>query len=172
MKLRKAVSKDVPLILAFVKELAEYEREPNAVVATEDDLRRDGFGSDPKFQVVIAEWDGEPAGMALFFYNYSTWQGRRGLYIEDLYVRPRFRKKGIGKALMAYLAKTAIAEKCYGMKWEVLEWNKPAIDVYESLGSKFMKDRRPMQITGRELGELAELSQEENSMAGTDPNKS
>jgi len=100
--------------------------------------------------------------MALFFYNYSTWQGRRGLYVEDLYIRPTFRKKGIGRALMAYLAKTAIAQECYGMKWEVLEWNKPAIDMYESLGSKFMKDRRPMQITGRELGELAELSQEED----------
>ena len=91
LKLRKAVSKDVPLILTFVRELAEYEREPNAVIATDDDLRRDGFGSDPKFRVVIAEWDGEPAGMALFFYNYSTWQGRRGLYVEDLYIRPVFR---------------------------------------------------------------------------------
>ncbi len=160
LKLRNAVSNDVPLILAFVRELAEYEREPNAVIANEGDLRRDGFGSDPKFRVVIAEWDGEPAGMALFFYNYSTWQGRRGLYVEDLYIRPGFRQKGIGKRLMAYLAKTAISQECYGMKWEVLEWNKPAIDMYESLGSKFLKDRGPMQITGEELKRLASIGQD------------
>ncbi len=155
LKLRKAVSRDVPLILTFVRELAEFEREPDAVIAIEDDFYRDGFGPDPKFRVVIAEWDGEPAGMALFFYNYSTWQGRRGLYVEDLYIRPGFRQKGIGKALMAHLAKTAISQECYGMKWEVLDWNKPAIDMYESLGSKFLKDRRAMQITGEHLKRLA-----------------
>jgi len=108
--------------------------------------------------VIIAEWNGEPAGMAFFFYNYSTWQGRPGIFIEDLFVRSQFRGKGIGRALMARLAKTAIAEQCYGVRWEVLDWNKPAIDVYQHLGSKFREGWRIMQLTGRELNELAESS--------------
>jgi GNAT superfamily N-acetyltransferase len=155
MKLRKAAAKDIPLILSFIRELAEYERAPNSVACTEEDLRRDGFGPTPKFQVILAEWNEEPAGMAFFFYNYSTWQGRPGIFIEDLFVRPRFRGKGIGRALMASLAKTAIAEQCYGVRWEVLDWNKPAIDVYQHLGSKFREGWRIMQITGPELRELA-----------------
>jgi GNAT superfamily N-acetyltransferase len=156
LNLRKAIAKDIPLILSFIRELAEYERAPDAVLCTEKDLRRDGFGSNPKFRVVIAEWDGKPAGMAFFFYNYSTWHGRPGIFIEDLFVRPQLRSKGIGRALMSYLAKTAIAEHCYGVRWEVLDWNKPAIDVYQHLGSKFREGWRTMQITGEELTELAE----------------
>jgi GNAT superfamily N-acetyltransferase len=155
LKLRKATSKDIPLILSFIRELAEYERAPSAVTSTEKDLRRDGFGSKPKFHVIIAEWGGMPAGMGFFFYNYSTWQGRSGIFIEDLFVRPRFRGKGIGRALMAKLAQTAIVEKCYGVRWEVLDWNKPAIDVYQHLGSKFREGWKIMQITGQELVELA-----------------
>ncbi len=156
LKLRKAAAKDIPLVLAFIRELAEYERAPKAVSCTEKDLRRDGFGSSPKFRVIIAEWNGESAGMAFFFYNYSTWQGRPGIFIEDLFVRPRFRSRGIGRALMAYLAKTAIDEQCYGVRWEVLDWNTPAIDVYQHLGSKFREGWRIMQIIGPELKELAE----------------
>jgi GNAT superfamily N-acetyltransferase len=155
MKLRKAAAKDIPLILSFIRELAEYERAPNSVACTEEDLRRDGFGPTPKFHVIVAEWNEEPAGMAFFFYNYSTWQGRPGIFIEDLFVRPGFRGKGIGRALMASLAKTAIAEQCYGVRWEVLDWNKPAIDVYQHLGSKFREGWRIMQIAGQELRELA-----------------
>jgi len=156
LKLRKAVANDIPLILSFIRELAEYERAPNAVACTEKDLRRDGFGSNPKFRVIIAEWNREPAGMAFVFYNYSTWQGRPGIFIEDLFVRPQFRGNDIGRSLMAYLAKTAIAEHCYGVRWEVLDWNKPAIDVYQHLGSKFREGWRIMQITGQELTELAD----------------
>jgi GNAT superfamily N-acetyltransferase len=155
LKLRKATPKDIPLILSFIRELAEYERAPNAVSCTEKDLRRDGFGSKPKFRVLIARWNREPAGMAFFFYNYSTWQGRPGIFIEDLFVRPQFRGKGIGRSLMTYLAKMAIAESCYGVRWEVLDWNHSAIDVYQHLGSKFREGWRIMQITGRELKELA-----------------
>jgi GNAT superfamily N-acetyltransferase len=155
LKLRKATPKDIPLILSFIRELAEYERAPNAVSCTEKDLRRDGFGSKPKFRAIIAWWNREPAGMAFFFYNYSTWQGRPGIFIEDLFVRPQFRGKGIGRSLMTYLAKTAIAERCYGVRWEVLDWNQSAIDVYQHLGSKFREGWRIMQITGRELKELA-----------------
>jgi GNAT superfamily N-acetyltransferase len=160
LKLRKANREDVSLILSFIQELAEYERAPNPVACTPADLRRDGFGSDPKFRVIIAEWNGEPAGMAFFFYHYSTWQGRPGIYIEDLFVRPKYRGKGIGKALMAHLAKIAIDEQCYGVRWEVLDWNKPAIEVYQHLGSKFREGWRTMQITGQELRELAENGSE------------
>jgi GNAT superfamily N-acetyltransferase len=158
LNLRKATAKDIPLILSFIRELAEYEKAPNAVSCTKKDLRRDGFGSNPKFRVVIAEWSGEPAGMAFFFYNYSTWQGRPGIFIEDLFVRPQFRGKGIGRALMANLAKTAIAEKCHGIRWEVLDWNRPAIEVYQHLGSKFREGWRIMQVSGQELRELAKSS--------------
>ena len=155
LKLQKATAKDIPLILSFIHELAEYERAPNAVYCTEKDLRRDGFGPKPKFRVIIARWSREPAGMAFFFYNYSTWQGRPGIFIEDLFVRPQFRGKGIGRSLMTSIAKTAIAERCYGVRWEVLDWNQSAIDVYQHLGSKFRDGWRIMQITGRELIELA-----------------
>jgi len=156
LRIRKASVEDVPLILSFIHELAEYEREPSAVRATEDDLIRDGFSGNPKFRVIIAEWDGSPAGMAFYFQNYSTWQGRHGLFLEDLFVRSKFRRKGIGKALMVHLARTAIAEKCYGMRWEVLDWNASAIDVYQRLGAGFREHWRVMQITGEDLKRLSE----------------
>src|SRR5438309_11160040 len=103
LKIHEANPEDVPLILSFIRELAEYEREPNAVRATEDDLRRDGFSANPKFRVIIAESSGKPAGMAFFFHHYSTWQGKHGLFLEDFFVRPQFRRKGVGKALMIHL---------------------------------------------------------------------
>jgi len=156
LKIREASVEDVPLILSFIRELAEYEQEPNAVRATEDDLHRDGFAANPKFRIVIAEWDSSPAGMALFFHNYSTWQGKRGLFLEDLFVRPQFRGKGIGKALMVHLAQIAIVEHCYGMRWEVLDWNTSAIDVYQRLGARFREHWRVMQITGEDLKRLSE----------------
>src|SRR5438445_5209404 len=158
LKLRKAVPDDIPLILSFIRELAEYERAPNAVSCTEKDLHGDGFGPSPKFRVIIAEWNGEPAGMAFFFYNYSTWQGRPGIFIEDLFVRSQFRGKGIGRALLARLAKTAIAERCYGVRWEVLDGNKRALGMYQHLCCKYRLCWRIMQLTGRELNELAESS--------------
>jgi GNAT superfamily N-acetyltransferase len=156
LKIRKTSVEDVPLILSFIRELAEYEREPGAVRAKEEDLIRDGFSSHPKFRVIIAELDGQPAGMAFFFHHYSTWQGRHGLFLEDLFVRPQFRRKGIGKALMVHLAQIAIAENCYGMRWEVLDWNTTAIDVYQKLGARFREHWRVMQIIGEDLKCLAE----------------
>ena len=156
LKIRKATIKDVALILSLIHELAEYEREPSAVRATEDDLIRDGFSKNPKFRAIIAEWDGNPAGMAFFFHNYSTWQGKHGLFLEDLFVRPQFRRKGIGKALMVHLARIAIEEKCYGMRWEVLDWNTSAIDVYQRLGARFREHWRVMQLTGDDLKRLSE----------------
>src|SRR5690349_7310215 len=107
LHIRPATRDDVPLILQFIRDLAEYEREPQAAVATDADLLRDGFGPEPKFRVVIAEWDGSPAGFAFYFYNYSTWQGRPGIYLEDLFVRPLHRGRGIGKALLVHLAQIA-----------------------------------------------------------------
>src|SRR5207237_7673730 len=119
VRIRPATREDVPVILQLIRDLATYERATEAAVAKPEDLLRDGFGQEPKFRVVIAEWEGQPAGFALFFYNYSTWQGRPGLYLEDLFVRPVFRGQGIGKALLAYLARVAVDEGCGRLVWAV-----------------------------------------------------
>jgi len=155
LTIRPATPADVPLILEFIRELAEYERDPEAAVATQPDLLRDGFGPEPKFRVDIAEWSGEPAGFAFYFWNYSTWQGRPGLYLEDLFVRPRFRGNGIGKALLVHLARVAIKNNCGRLVWQVLDWNAPAIEFYESLGAKTMKEWLTMRVTGEALVRLA-----------------
>ena len=158
LKLRPANIGDVPLILEFIRELAEYEREPQAAVAKAEDLIRDGFtdGRSPLFKVVIAEWEGQPAGFALYFYNYSTWLGRPGLYLEDLFVRPEFRGKKIGLSLLIHLAQIAVRENCYGIRWQVLDWNEPAIKFYQSFGSTFMDEWRTARLMGDDLRKLAE----------------
>ena len=158
LSIRPATSKDAALIVQFVRDLAEYERDPKAAVATEQDFLRDGFGHDPKFKVVFAEWDGKPAGFALFFYNYSTWQGRPGLYLEDLFVRPEFRGKGIGKALLLHLAKIAVENNCGRYQWQVLDWNTPAIEFYKSLGAEMMKEWLTMRVEGEGLKKLAKMA--------------
>ena len=155
LKIRPAVVEDVGLILQLVRALAEYEREPHAVVATEEDIRRDGFGKEPKFKVLIAEWDGVPAGFAFYFLHYSTWLGRAGIFLEDLFVKPEFRGHGIGKALMAEVAAIACASQYYGVKWEVLDWNQPAIDFYERLGAEVRRTWLPVRVTGEALRKLA-----------------
>lgn len=157
ISIRPAARADVDLILEFIRGLAEYERAPEAAVATAEDIIRDGFGEHPKFRVVIAEWDRQPAGFAFFFYCYSTWLGRPGIYLEDLFVNPEYRGKGIGKALLAHVAQIAVCENCYGMRWQVLDWNTPSIDFYESLGAQQLKEWIPMRIMGDELKKLAEL---------------
>ena len=155
LTIRPATPADVPLILEFIRELAEYEREPQAAVATTADLLRDGFGPQPKFRVDIAEWSGEPAGFAFYFWNYSTWQGKPGLYLEDLFVRPRFRGKGIGKALLVHLAQVALKNNCGRLVWQVLDWNTPSIEFYNSLGAETMKEWLTMRVTGEDLVRLA-----------------
>jgi GNAT superfamily N-acetyltransferase len=155
LNIRSATAEDTPLILQLIRELAEYEREPQAVTATEADLLRDGFGPEPKYRVLIAEWEGKPAGFALFFYNYSTWLGRPGLYLEDLYVRSEFRGKGIGKNLLLYLARLAARENCGRFQWQVLDWNTPSIRFYESLGARVMKEWLTMRVEGDALKRLA-----------------
>lgn len=155
LSIRNATSADVSLILDFIRHLAEYEREPDAVVVTEKDLLRDGFGADPKYRCLIAEWDGTPAAFAFFFFNYSTWLGKPGLYLEDLFVLPEMRSKGIGKALLQKLAQIAVEENCYGMRWQVLEWNEPALKFYESLGATVMDEWETMRLMEPALSRLA-----------------
>ena len=160
-RIRPAVPHDAELIVQFIRELAEYEREPQAAIATVADILRDGFGETPKFRTLMAEWDGRPAGFALFFLNYSTWLGRPGLYLEDLFVRPEFRGNGIGKAMLQELARIALAENCYGMKWQVLDWNTPAISFYERLGAKLQKEWLSVRIMGEPLELLANGARED-----------
>lgn len=153
--LRAATRDDVPLILTFIRELADYEREPDAVQADEATLAANLFGERPGAEVVIAEADGRPAGFALFFHNFSTWLGRRGLYLEDLFVRPEFRGRGVGLMLMAYLARLAVERGCGRFEWSVLDWNTPAIDFYRSLGAVPMDAWTVQRMTGDALQALA-----------------
>jgi GNAT superfamily N-acetyltransferase len=160
LTIRQATRDDASLILEFIRGLAEYERAPNSVIATEADLIRDGFGANPKYRCVIAEWDNRPAGFAFFFYNYSTWRGQPGLYLEDLFVLPEMRSKGIGKALLQHLAQIAVKENCYGIRWMVLEWNEPAIKFYEALGAETLGDWETMLLRGAALARLAGVAEE------------
>jgi GNAT superfamily N-acetyltransferase len=153
--IRKAEPRDVPQILQFIRELAEYEKEPHAVVATEKDLLADGFGPSPRYFCLMAEWDLAPAGFALYFHTYSTWLGRWGMYLEDLFVRPRLRGKGIGKALLVELARIAVREKCGRLDWQVLEWNTPAVDFYRSLGARMLAEWETFRLAGDALERLA-----------------
>jgi GNAT superfamily N-acetyltransferase len=160
LRIREAVPQDASLIVQFIKDLADYEREPQAAVVTEADIIRDGFSAhhETRFWVLIAEWNGQPAGFAFYFFNYSTWLGKPGLYLEDLFVKPEMRGKGIGKALLARLAQIAIDNNCYGMRWQVLDWNQPAIDFYDSIGGEIMKPWLTVRLTGEPLNRLAEQS--------------
>jgi len=158
MHIRPATPADVPTLLRFSRELALYEREPQAVVATEADLLRDGFGPAPRFRALIADVDGAPAGFALFFTSYSTWRGHHGIRLEDLYVTPELRGQGIGKALLARVAQIAVAEGCPRLEWDVLDWNAPAIAVYERLGAHILTEWRIMRLSGDALTALAAQS--------------
>jgi GNAT superfamily N-acetyltransferase len=154
LTIRDAIKGDVPLILQFISELAGYEKAPERAVATSEDLDRDGFSGHPVFRVLIAEWEGAPAGFGLFFYHYSTWLGRPTLFLEDLFVRPQFRGKGIGKALLAHLAKITLDEGCGRLEWQVLNWNTPAIEFYTSLGAEVMDEWVTMRVAGEALKRL------------------
>jgi GNAT superfamily N-acetyltransferase len=153
--IRPATIADVPLLRTMIRELAEFERELDSCVIEESDLARDGFGANPRFRALISEWDEQPAGYALLFNYYSTWSGR-GLFLEDLFVRARFRGRGIGKALLAEVARLAVQEHCYGVHWEVLDWNEKAINLYKSLGADFRDGWRPISLTDDALRRLAE----------------
>ena len=157
VRIRRAEARDVPEILALIRDLAAYERAPEEARATAEDLMRDGFSGAPRFFVELAEWDGRVAGFAFWFFSYSTWQGRPGLYLEDLFVRPAFRRHGIGRALLAHLARVARAERCGRFQWQVLDWNAPAIAFYESLGAKRLGEWVTLRVSGEELARLAAL---------------
>ncbi len=158
LSIRAATVNDVALLKNLICEFAEYERERHLVMITEADLVRDGFGPEPKFRAMIAEWDGQAAGYALFFGFYSTWEGRPGLFLEDLFVRRTSRGKGIGKALLAKVAGIARRENCYGVRWEVLDWNQPAIDLYKTLGATFLDHWKAVVLTGEALERAAEAN--------------
>lgn len=155
LTLRPATPADVPAILGFIRELALYEREPDAVLTTEADLLRDGFTEPRRFHCLMAEWNGTPVGFALYFYNYSTWEGRPGIYLEDLYVQPAQRGKGIGKSILTRLAAIAVEEDCARFEWSVLDWNQPSIDFYHAMGAVMKSEWRGMRVDGQALRNLA-----------------
>jgi GNAT superfamily N-acetyltransferase len=152
--IRSATPQDAALILRFIRELAEFEREPDAVKATEESLRQALFG-ERSAEAVIAEQDGNPMGFALFFHNFSTWTGRKGLYLEDLYVTPEARGSGVGTALLRHLAGIALDRDCGRFEWAVLDWNTPAIDFYTAMGAESLDEWRIRRVTGDALAKLA-----------------
>ncbi|WP_084584537.1 GNAT family N-acetyltransferase [Sphingomonas azotifigens] len=155
-QIRFATPADVPQILAFVRELADYEREPDAVLATEPMLEAALFGPRPAAEAVIAESaEGAPLGFALFFQNFSTWTGLPGMYLEDLYVTPAARGAGVGKALLRHLADIAVTRGYARFEWSVLDWNQPAIDFYRAMGAIGMEEWTVQRVTGEALLALA-----------------
>jgi GNAT superfamily N-acetyltransferase len=157
LSIRAATVEDVPLLGKLIRELAAYENELDQVLITEAELARDGFGPQPKFRVLLAYWDQELAGYALFFDFYSTWRGPQ-MFLEDLFVREAFRGRKVGKGLLAAVASIAACEGCHALRWEVLDWNQPAIKFYESLGVEFLDDWRLTLLKDEKLQLLAELA--------------
>ena len=155
IQIRPATPADVSLMLRFVRDLAEFEREPDAVVATEDMLEAALFGDNPPAEAVIAELEHEGVGFALFFHTFSTWTGRRGLYLEDLYVAAEARGRGVGKALLRHLARLALDRGCPRFEWAVLDWNESAIAFYRSVGAVGMDEWRIQRVSGEALERLA-----------------
>jgi len=153
--IRPSTNRDAGLILGFIRELAEYEKLAHEVTATEQDIQTQLFGSSPKSECVIAELGGTAIGFALYFHNFSTFVGKPGLYLEDLYVKPAFRGKGYGRRLLSYLAKLAMTRGCGRFEWAVLDWNAPAIRFYQSLGAKMMESWRINRLSGAALQKLA-----------------
>jgi len=155
LTIRPAEPRDCRLLVDLIRELAVYEKLEHQAIATPADLLRDGFGPTPRFEAAVAEWAGAPAGFALWFYNYSTFAGRHGLYLEDLFVRPVFRGKGIGKALLVHLARLAQAQGCARYQWQVLDWNTPSIQLYEALGARKLPEWITMRVEGTALARMA-----------------
>lgn len=155
LSIRPATVADTPTILALITALAEYERLADAVVATEERLRESLFGATPEAEVVIAEVGGDTAGFALFFHNYSTFLARKGIWLEDLFVRPEWRGRGVGRRLLEHLARLAVERGCGRLEWWVLDWNEPAIRFYESVGAEAQSDWTVYRVTGSALRDLA-----------------
>ena len=155
LTIRRAEIDDVPVILSFIRELAVYEKLLHEVVATEDSLRENLFGDNIYAEVLLAIYDSEPVGFALYFHNYSTFLGRPGIHLEDLYVKPAMRGNGIGRALLAYLAHIAVERKCGRLEWNVLDWNEPAIRFYKSIGAVPMEGWTTHRLSGEALERIA-----------------
>ena len=155
IRITAATNADVPVILEMIRALAVYEKLDHVCVATEDDLRATLFGASPAAEVLIAWHGDEPAGFALFFHNYSTFLARRGLYLEDLFVKPPYRGAGIGKALLVRLAQIAVERRCGRFEWSVLDWNTPAIGFYRKLGAMPLADWTIFRVAGEALSRLA-----------------
>jgi GNAT superfamily N-acetyltransferase len=154
LRIEPARPEDVPLILELIRELAEYEKEPDAARATAEQIHQALFGARPAAEAVIAWLDGEAAGWALWFQNFSTWTGKPGLWLEDLLVRPRFRRQGVGRALLTYLASLCVKRGYGRFEWSVLDWNTAAIEFYESLGAEAMGEWTTMRVSGEALRRL------------------
>jgi GNAT superfamily N-acetyltransferase len=155
LSIRPATRHDAWLLHSLIHELAKYERLDHETIVTEEDVLRDGFGPRPKFRALLAEWDRETAGYALFFEFYSTFQGRAGLFLEDIFVRPQYRHHGIGKELLARVAKVAWEESYFCLRWEVLDWNTTAIGFYKNLGATFLDDWKAACLIGDALQAVA-----------------
>lgn len=155
LALRDARPEDAALIVAYIRELAAFEKLSHECAAEEGLIRAHLFGPQPRAHAVMAEWDGAPAGFALYFYNFSTFLARPGLYVEDVFVRPDFRKKGIGRALFRHLARRAVAEGCGRLEWWVLNWNEAAIRFYRAIGAVAMDEWTVQRVTGEALMRLA-----------------
>ena len=158
LKIRNAKREDAPVMVELIRDLATYERAPYDAKAIIEDIEAALFSSNPRAFSFIAEWNGEVCGFAVYFFNFSTWTGRHGIYLEDLFVRENFRGKGIGKALLASLAKAAIENNCARLEWAVLDWNTPAIEFYKSLGASAMDEWKIYRVTGLALQDLAASS--------------
>ncbi len=156
LRIVPAQQSHLSLILSFVRKLAEYEQLADKVIADENTLRESLFGARPVAEVVLAYLGQQPAGFAVFFHNFSTFEGRPGIYLEDIFVEQEHRGRGVGKALLAYLAKLATDRKCSRLDWAVLDWNRPAIDFYQGLGARLMNDWRIFRLSGGALEELAQ----------------
>jgi GNAT superfamily N-acetyltransferase len=155
LSIRPAIAADISLIGQFIRDLAEYEKLAHAVRFDEGIMAQKLFGARPYAEVLIGEIDGTPQGFALFFHNFSTFEGRPGIYLEDLFVRPEARGSGLGKALLARLAALAVERDCARLEWSVLDWNTPAIDFYKALGARMMDEWTVMRVDGAALSELA-----------------
>ena len=155
LKIRPATEADVQLIVEFIRALAEYEKLLDEVVATEEIVLESLFGEQPSAEALIGEWEGEPVTFAIYFENFSTFMGRSGLYLEDLFVKSEYRKRGIGKLILKHLGKIAVERGCPRFEWIALDWNEPAIKFYERLGAKQLTDKRYFRMSGEPLKRLA-----------------
>ena len=157
LKIRPSTPEDIPIIFQLIKALAEYEKLSHTVTGTPEALKEHLFGDRPYAEAIIAEWEGKEAGFALFFHNYSTFLTKPGIYLEDLFVLPEYRRQGIGKAILTYLAQLVIERDAGRLEWSVLDWNESAISFYKNMGASILEDWRVCRVSGSSLSQLATI---------------